>query len=230
MEDFSYVDLFATKGIEYILVIGFFLIFIIYWQFLDKREKATVAVGTKAAGTPDEWFHLAKNAFYHPGHSWVIPESKNIVKIGIDDFAHKLLGKPDSINLPGIGTRIEQGENGWQMLFGSKSINLLSPVSGEIVGVNKDGINSPESIMQDPYDKGWLLKVRVPKLKSNLKNLLTGRMAIAWMENTVFTLRGKMTRDLGLVMQDGGLPVSGFARQLAPDNWEQLAEEFFLSN
>ena len=156
--------------------------------------------------------------------------SKNIVKIGIDDFAHKLLGKADSIKLPGIGSRIEQGENGWQMLFGSKSINLLSPVNGEIVDVNKTGVESPESIMQDPYDKGWLLKVRVPKLKSNLKNLLTGRMAIAWMENTVFTLREKMIRELGLMMQDGGLPVSGFARQLAPDSWEKIAEDFFLSN
>ncbi len=229
MEGFSYVDLFATKGIEYVLVIGFLLMFIMYWRFLDKPAKALVRVAARPANTLYEWFHLAKNVYYHPGHSWAMPEDRNIVKVGIDDFAQRLLGKPDALELPGVGAQMEQGENGWKIQFDSKSIDVLSPVNGEVVAVNQEAVNSPELIGQDPYNKGWLLKVRVPKIKSNLKNLLSGKLAVAWMENTVQTLREQMTGELGVVMQDGGLPVSGFAKELAPDNWEEIAAEFFLT-
>ena len=229
MEGFSYVDLFATKGIEYLLVIGFLLVFIYYWRFLDKPVKPKLGVAIKPAGTMVEWFNLAKNVYYHPGHSWAMPEDKNILKVGIDDFTYKLLGKPDSLDLPQVGSRIEQGENGWKLRFDSKSINVLSPVNGEVIAVNEKVISSPELIGQDPYSRGWLLKVEVPKMSSNLKNLLTGKLAVAWMENTVHSLRERMVGNLGVVMQDGGLPVTGFAKELAPDNWDEVAAEFLLT-
>lgn len=66
-------------------------------------------------------------------------------------------------------------------------------------------------------------------MTANLKNLLTGKLAVAWMENTVQTLRQRMAGDLGVVMQDGGLPVSGFAKELAPEKWDEIAAEFFLT-
>jgi glycine cleavage system H lipoate-binding protein len=158
-----------------------------------------------------------------------MPEGKNIAKVGIDDFANKLLGKADSFDLPQVGSQIEQGENGWKIRFDSKSIDVLSPVHGEVIAVNEEALNAPELTGQYPYSKGWLLKVKVSKMNSNLKNLLTGKLAVAWMENTVHTLREQMAGDLGIVMQDGGLPVSGFAKVLSPDNWDEIAAEFLLT-
>ena len=115
MESFHYVDLFATKGIEYILVISFLLLFIFYWKFLNKPIKARVSRTVNPGRTLNAWFILAKNYYFHQGHSWVMPEENNIVRVGIDDFAVKLLGKPDSFELPRIGSRLNQGETGWKI-------------------------------------------------------------------------------------------------------------------
>jgi glycine cleavage system H lipoate-binding protein len=229
MEGFTYVDIFATKGIEYILVIGFLIVFIVYWRFLDSPLKSKISVKTKLKPSVNDWFNLAKNVYYHPGHSWVLPVDKDTVKVGIDDFAQKLIGKPDSLDLPAVGSRIEQGETGWRIQSDSKSIDLLSPVAGEVVAVNEKALISPELIERDPYDKGWILKVKVAKMRPNLKNLLSGNLALAWMENTVKVLRERMSGELGVVIQDGGLPVSGFAKALSPDKWDEIAAEFFLT-
>ena len=228
MEGFSYVDLFATKGIEYILVITFLLALIAYWRLLDRRVKNRQKVPVRPLNDA-MWFNLPKNLYYHPGHSWAMPQGDGIVKVGIDDFAQRLLGKPDSFKLPPIGSLLEQGDTGWKIQFDSNSIDVLSPIEGEVIDVNNEILSSPEIIGQDPYGKGWILKVKVPKINSNLKNLLTGRLAAAWMENTVHILHQRISGDLGIMMQDGGLPVSGLAKELAPDNWDEFASEFLLT-
>lgn len=231
MEGFSYVDLFATKGIEYLLVIGFLLALVLYWRFLNQPAAAPLALGLAArrAAPLRGWFQLGEGLYYHQGHSWAMPESDDVVKIGIDDFAQRLLGKPHSINLPRIGTRIEQGEKGWKLQVDSKSIDMLSPVNGEVLAVNEEILKSPDLVNQDPYGKGWLAKVRVAKMKTDLKNLLAGRLAMAWMQETEDALRGRMSGHLGLALQDGGLPVAGIARILSPESWDEMAMEFLLS-
>ena len=70
-------------------------------------------------------------------------------------------------------------------------------------------MRSPGLINEDPYGKGWLFKVRVPKLSCNLRNLLSGRLAQVWMEITVRALKRRMEGELGPVLQDGGVPVTG---------------------
>ncbi|MEK7250522.1 MAG: glycine cleavage system protein H, partial [Bacteroidota bacterium] len=128
-----------------------------------------------------------------------------------------------------IGARIGQGETGWELLDDSKSIAMLSPVNGEVIAVNEEIIKSPDLINQDPYEKGWLLKVRAPRMKTDLKNLLHGKLAGAWIEETVDALRERISGDLGVVLQDGGVPVVGIAKSISPDKWDEIVSEFFLS-
>jgi len=92
MEGFSYVDIFATKGIEYLLVIGFLGLLVFFWRFLVTPSKSALEFEFESA-VPDvtEWFKIMDGLFYHKGHSWAMPEGDNIVKIGMDDFAQKLI-------------------------------------------------------------------------------------------------------------------------------------------
>src|ERR1700693_1022022 len=55
-------------------------------------------------------FEVPENLRYHPGHTWALSESPNLVRVGLDDFASKLAGKVDSINLPQRGQWIRQGQ------------------------------------------------------------------------------------------------------------------------
>jgi glycine cleavage system H lipoate-binding protein len=158
-----------------------------------------------------------------------MPVSDEVVVIGVDDFTQKLLGTPDNIQLPKIGANIKQGEQGWKLQFNEKVIDVLSPINGEVVEVNSALLENPELANGDPYQKGWLLKVKPSKLTTDLKNLLSGALARAWIEDNVNKLSARMTGNLGIVLQDGGLPISGFAREISHEHWDDLAREFLLT-
>jgi glycine cleavage system H protein len=228
MEGFTYVDIFATKGIEYLLVISVLLLFIPFWRMVS-RPATAIYEAENIVPAIGEWFHLPEgDVYYHQGHSWAIPESGDVVRVGIDDFAQKLVGKIDAIKFPQIGSQVAQGEKAWSLLVGSKSIDMLSPVDGKIVDINESLLSSPESISKDPYGQSWLMKVQVPKISANLKNLLSGGLARKWMEGVREKLLARMNYNLGAVSQDGGVPVNGIARNLDREGWDEIAKEYFL--
>ncbi len=229
MEGFTYVDLFATKGIEYLVVIGFLLMLIPLWRLLSAPARTGVATVRRLAPALSSWFSLPEGLYYHQGHSWAVPEGRGLVKVGLDDFAQKLMGRPARVELPKVGSRVEQGEVGWRLGVDSKTIEMLSPVTGEVVAVNKEVLESPQVINEDPYGRGWLMMIRPHNVMANIKNLLKGKLASAWMEATTDALRERMGGEMGLLYQDGGLPLSGIARALSPEGWDRLAKEFFLT-
>jgi glycine cleavage system H protein len=229
MEGFTYVDIFATKGIEYLLIISFLLLFTFFWRMLNRPAQGILEVVENIVPAISEWFHLPQDkVYYHQGHSWAMPESGNVVKVGIDDFAQKLVGKIDAIKLPQIGSHVTQGEKAWSLLVGSKSIDMLSPVDGKILDINENLLNAPESIGKDPYGQSWLMKVESPNISANLKNLLSGRLAGKWMEEVRENLLARMHYNLGTVYQDGGVLVDGIARSLDRERWDEIVKEFFL--
>lgn len=227
MDGSGYVDIFATKGIEYLMVIGFLMMLVVFWRSLTRRPRVAVAQvqGARPAG-PQAWFDLAEGLFYHQGHTWAAPEEDGVVRVGLDDFAQKLVGVAQRVDVPGVGSTVEQGEKGVKLSVDSKSIEVLSPVGGEVLAINEEVLRSPGLINEDPYGKGWLFKVRVPRLAANLRNLLSGRLARVWMDGTVKSLKRRMEGDLGPVLQDGGVPVIGIAKDLSPDEWEDVAADF----
>ena len=227
MDGFSYVDIFATKNIEYLLVIGFLLLFTFFWRFLSRPAKKVFEAAERVIPVVNEWFRLPEEIYYHLGHSWAAPEEKNLVKVGVDDFAQKLVGKIGAIHVPSIGSAIHQGDKGWTLQVDSKTIDMLSPVDGKVVAVNEAIVNSPEDINKSPYE-GWLMKVESPRFSANKRQLLSGALAARWMEEVRENLLSRMSYNLGLVYQDGGLLVDGMARSLDKDKWDEIARDFFL--
>jgi glycine cleavage system H protein len=229
VETSSYVDIFATKGIEYLFILGFLLSLIFFWRHLNASTEPTPAASNRSGISPEPWFSLEEGLFYHQGHSWVRPEDNEFAVVGIDDFTQRLLGQSSAIEVPQVGGAVRQGEKGWTLHFGSKAIDVLSPVEGEVVAINEEVLRDPHLLNRDPYGKGWLIKVKVSQMKRNLTNLLTGELAMAWMKETVDNLHKRMAGNFGVAFQDGGIPVEGVARVLAPNNWEDVAREFLLT-
>ena len=221
-----------TKGVEYIIAIVFMFGFIVFWRFVTQTQvqPVTERVSELARGIRDtvQGFLVPENAYFHPGHAWVRVDDKNVATIGLDDFAQRLLGKIDTVHLPGVGSELRQGERGWALEVGSRPVDMLSPVDGEVLSVNEELINSPETANTDPYGKGWLMKVQAPRISANVKGLLSGNLAKKWIEEARENLLSRGNYNIGLVYQDGGLPVDGMARNVDPDNWDRIAKEFFL--
>lgn len=225
-------DIYATKGVEYLLCIGFLLLLVPFSRLLYRPAYAAGQIVKRAVQRSlAGWFHVPDGVHFHRGHTWAVPEGADVVRVGMDDFAQKLIGRPARIVLPVPGTCLEQGETGWRVEVDSKSIAMLAPVRGEVLAVNHAVLESPEILDRDPYDAGWLVRVRVPSTNSAMKNLLAGKLASAWMEETASRLERRLSAsELGASMADGGVPRSGFARELSPDRWDEIAAEYFLTD
>src|SRR3954453_20143875 len=81
-------------------------------------------------------FKVPENLRYHPGHTWALSESPNLVRVGIDDFATKLSGNVESITLPQRGQWVRQGQKILSIKRNGVTVDMLSPIEGSIADVN----------------------------------------------------------------------------------------------
>lgn len=233
MHTFNYFVDFVlyTKGVEYLIAVGFLITFILFYAYLKAPASTRQAVAGAVRRISDmiQGFLVPGNLFFHQGHGWAKVESSDVASVGMDDFSQKLMGKIDAVELPEVGSTVRQGEKGWSFQVDSKKIDMLSPVDGKVVAVNEGLRESTAAINEDPYGRGWLLKVQPSKLSTNLRNLFTGTLAGKWTEKVVDDLSAKANYNLGLVLGDGGAPADGMAKSLDAENWDAIVREFLLT-
>ena len=109
---------------------------------------------------------------YSKEHEWVKLEEGTTALVGITHYAQDQLGDVVFLDLPSLGSRLEQfGKFG--EIESVKAVNdLFSPVSGELLEINQDAVDNPEVVNEDPYGNGWLLRVNLSD-PSELDGLLT---------------------------------------------------------
>lgn len=174
-------------------------------------------------------YQLPDPLHYHRGHTWARVLDPRTVLIGVDDFGRKLLGRARGVKLPVLGTWLRQGEKGFQVRVDGRAADLVCPVEGEVVEVNTSLRSDPALATEDPYGRGWILKVRVRDLASNLRNLLSGSLARRWTEDAREGLELRLMALSGSVLQDGGERVEDFTRHLSTEDWRRLVGEFLLT-
>jgi glycine cleavage system H lipoate-binding protein len=174
-------------------------------------------------------FSVPENLRYHPGHTWALNESPNLVRVGIDDFASKLTGKIERITLPQRGQWIRQGQKLCTVHRDGSAVDMVSPIEGSVADINESLVQDPKLALRDPYGQGWLVTVQSPDAKTNSRNLLGGSLARWWMEESASRLQRKMPMALGALAQDGGVALDNLSAHLPGDDWTRMAKEFFLS-
>ncbi|HKT87121.1 MAG TPA: glycine cleavage system protein H [Candidatus Sulfotelmatobacter sp.] len=189
-----------------------------------RRETAPRVVPALVAG-----FQVPENVRYHAGHTWALSESHDMVRVGMDDFASKLVGKIESIALPQRGRWVRQGQKIWTISRDGKSVDMVSPIEGTITDVNDAVSRNPELARRDPYGEGWMVKVQAPDSKINFRNLLSGTLARLWTESAAMQLRNKMPAFAGALAQDGGVAVDDLTAHMPDEEWATITREFFLS-
>src|SRR3954454_7660577 len=189
-----------------------------------RPEPASGVVAAIVAG-----FQVRDNVRYHAGHTWALSESRELVRVGMDDFASKLIGKIDSISLPQRGRWVRQGQKIWTIFRDGKSVDMVSPIEGTITDVNEAVAKNPELVRKDPYGEGWLVTVQAPDSKLNFRNLLSGTLARLWTEDSARRVRSRMPALAGALAQDGGIAVDDLTIHMPDEDWAKLTKEFFLS-
>ena len=98
---------------------------------------------------------------YTAEHEWVRAEIDGTVTIGITFFAQDQLGDVVYLVLPDVGSSIEKGSKMGEVESVKSISDLFVPVSGEVLEINKNAIDHPERINEDPHGAGWMVKVKL---------------------------------------------------------------------
>ena len=231
MGGFQYKDIFATKGIEYLVILAFLALLVLYIRLLNKQAK-----GAKQKESDEGklmslvgFFTVIADYYYHWGHTWIKIEKidgEELAWVGINDFAKKLLGKVDEFKMPMPGTELVQGETGWKVKISDKEIEIISPVNGIVQEINEVLVKSPEELTCGSFSHNWLLKVKATKFESSINNLLSGNMATTWMYEEIKQLQEEIPEDLWANFTAEKIQTQGFARLVNGNNWDSFARKF----
>ena len=113
---------------------------------------------TAMSHTPD---HLK----YAESHEWSLLGADAVVTVGITDFAQTSLGDVVFVELPEVGRVVKQKEQIAVVESVKAASDIYAPVSGTVVAVNEILADSPETINESPYDKGWFFKIKAVDVK-----------------------------------------------------------------
>ena len=97
---------------------------------------------------------------YSTEHEWVRVDD-DIGTIGITDYAQDQLGDIVYLDLPAAGAALNQVDKMGEIESVKAVSDLFSPVTGEVLEVNQESVDAPELVNQEPYGRGWLIKVRL---------------------------------------------------------------------
>lgn len=168
--------------------------------------------------------------YLHPGHAWVRIEEESSVRIGIDDFALRVLGPLDRIEAPLMGKVVHQGEPHTVLRRGRHQASLLSPLTGVITAVNPKVRERGNLANQDPYAEGWVMTLHPQNLRKELKALMIARETEEFVEREVDHLHRLIEEVSTPLAADGGTlgkDVFGAMPQLG---WERLTRSFLRTS
>ena len=113
------------------------------------------------------------NLKYSKDHEWIKMDG-NIATIGITEFAQGELGDVVFVELPEIDDKVNEGE-AFGTIEAVKTVSdMLSPISGKVTEVNNLLEDEPEIINSDPYNKGWIIKVKISDM-NDLEKLMNNK-------------------------------------------------------
>jgi len=178
----------------------------------------------KKQETPEKirGFTFHPSVYYLPNHVWVKIEKDNEVKVGLDDFATKLLGEITKVLIP------KEHEDADVIKIEQRQKSFRIPVNrlGNVVKTNADVLANPESVIKDPYNKGWLFTIESSNIFDNLKDAHKGPDAKKWFVKEIDSLQETIQQECGVTIADGGELVSDVKERISENTLQRLIKKF----
>jgi heterodisulfide reductase subunit A len=190
---------------------------------LKRRRRSGAGRVTSVMG-----YRMAGDCYFHSGHSWVSVERGGRLKIGVDDFTTKVLGRPETLRVPPTGALLHEGRRGWVYARGGHEADLVAPVTGRVFEVNRSILAQPEIVSEDPYGRGWLIILEPLLLDRDLRRLLSGEQGLRWMEGETQKLLQLLGKEYERLAATGGEAVPDLFGSFPEVGWDRLLETFFL--
>jgi len=179
---------------------------------------------------------IQKTFLYHRGHTWADISNRDMVKMGIDDFAGKCLPEVKTIILPARRNRIDQGQVCCWIVTEDGTLPILAPLTGTMVDANPSLIRQQNLIQKTPYEQGWLMHIEPEDLHRDLRHLYGEDQAYLVFQDDVRKLRETFQsvldthrNQLGPTLQDGGMVPVHPRDIVGPKRYFEIIASFFTA-
>jgi CheY-like chemotaxis protein len=197
-------------------------------KMLKPKVQITQFKETGGARTPE--FQIPGGVFISDGHCWANVGEDGSAKVGLDDFAKKIIGKIDSIELPNLGMTVKKDQSLFTIEQGMRNISFKSPVSGKVKEINKFINQEIDSLNITSYDQNWICEIDADELDSELPKLKIGKSAVSFYQEDIERLK-EMKRKLKTGKETefapDGIIYSGEMEKLDDISWKRFSEAFF---
>ncbi len=169
---------------------------------------------------------LPQGYYLHRGHCWVSIEEGSTVRVGLDDFALRVLAPFDRVDTPLMGKPIRRDSAAITVSRGTHRGQFLAPLNGVVTDMNPRLRESGCPAGLDPYTEGWVLRAHVPSLRLNLQDLMIGDQASGFLEDEIKRLYDLIDEKAGPLAADGGFLGHNLFGNLPQLGWETLVGAF----
>ncbi|MFN8239711.1 MAG: glycine cleavage system protein H [Bacteroidales bacterium] len=234
MEGFTYHNIFETKGIEYLVILGFFAILIPFWLVLNRRVEITrqirKGIGVLKAGL----FKVPQGVFHFGNHTWAHLEKSGVARVGLDDLLVRITGDISVSWLKHEGDNVMKDDPVAEIKHEGKTLAITSPLSGTFTGRNMEISKDPAVVTVDPYNEGWLLRIKPTAWIAETHDCHVAAEANSWLDSELERFRTFLATSLAkvspesskIVLQDGGELVENTLSELPGEVWKDFESEF----
>lgn len=235
MNGFSYSDIFATKGIEYLIIIAFLILLIPFWIAFNKKTRKTLKAPSILSVSN---MSIPQGLFYSRNHTWMYMEKSGSARVGLDDLLLHLTGEVKPCKLKSSGEMIRKGDLLTEVFQDGKSLRIFSPVSGKIMRINPEINENPGIVNKDPYEKGWIYEIKPSKWIAEADDCYFEEGATHWLKMELEKFKDFLGTEMKIystgpslvVMQDGGALCDHVLTGLSGEVWKDFEKEFLNLN
>ena len=170
-------------------------------------------------------FRIPQGYYLHTGHAWVKVEDNAMVRVGVDDFALRLLGPLDQVETPLFGKTVSQGTPGIRLVRGRQQAPLLSPVNGVVTDINPAIREDGGLANRAPYSDGWVMRIHTDNLRGDLEALMIGEETNRFIGAAVDRLY-QVIEEASPLATDGGQLGNDIYGSLPDLDWNRLVTDF----
>ncbi|MDZ7290250.1 MAG: response regulator [candidate division KSB1 bacterium] len=152
---------------------------------IEKEIRPKIHLVTPSSGElpSEQVYNVPAGVFVSPEHTWLSIELNGAVKIGIDDFAQKIIGQIDEIVPPPKGKNVKRGDPLFSIKQNSRTLTFPSPVSGKVTSINTDCVEHVEILNVKLYEVCWICCIEPTNLSQELRRLRIGADALSWYQD-----------------------------------------------
>ncbi len=194
------------------------------------KPKVQITQFKETGGAKSPEFQIPGGVFISSGHCWANVSEDGSVKVGLDDFAKKVIGKIDAVELPNLGMTVKKGQSLFTIEQGTKNISFKSPISGKVKEVNKFINEELDSLNVTSYDQNWICEIDADELDSEIPSLKIGKSAVSFYQDDIERLqqlKKKTKTGKEAELEPEGVIFAGEMEKLDDISWKRFAEEFF---